>query len=176
MNCPIIIYETDNPSKAAHELLNKTLVDNGKIVLPIDVVRIANMLDIEVQRLPLEKGTDGLLVKDEAYGKFKAVIDSNASIHRARFTLAHEIGHYIKDYQHFPAEEVAGIVQRRDDMSSFGTDQDEVWANKFAAYLLMPSSIVKQMWADNTPVEKMAEAFNVSIASLGHRLENLGLA
>lgn len=172
----IIVENTRNPAEAADELLRKTLVKDGMIFLPIDVKSVADSLDLEVQRLPLEQGTDGLLVKDEQYGKFKAVVDSSARSHRARFTLAHEIGHFIKDYQGFPEDEVAGIVERRDDMSSTGKDANEVWANNFAAYLLMPSGIVKQFWAENVPVEKMADIFNVSMSSLGHRLENLGLA
>lgn len=176
MNNRIVITETSDPSKSAHELLTKTLVHDNKINIPIDVYKIAELLNIEVQRLPLEEGTDGLLVKDKAYSNFKAVIDSSANPHRARFTLAHEIGHYVKEYQNFPPEKVVGIVQKRDDMSSTGKDENEIWANKFAAYLLMPSGIVKQLWADNTSVEYMARLLDVSIASLGHRLENLGLA
>lgn len=176
MNNKIVIFETNNPSKSAHELLTKTLVHDNKITIPIDVYKIAELLNIEVQHLPLEEGTDGILVKDQAFGNFKAVIDSSASPHRARFTLAHEIGHYVKEYQDFPAEEIAGIVQKRDDMSSTGIDSNEIWANQFAAYLLMPSGIVKRLWADNVPVEEMARMFDVSIASLGHRLENLRLA
>ena len=172
----ILVANTSDPNKAADELLRKTLVRDGMISLPIDVKKIADALDLEVQRLPLESGTDGLLVKDEQYGKFKAVVDSAARSHRARFTLAHEIGHFVKDYQNFPESEIAGIVEKRDDMSSTGQDPNEVWANSFAAYLLMPSGIVKQFWAENVPVEKIADILNVSMSSLGHRLENLGLA
>lgn len=176
MDNKLVIHETKDPSKSAHELLVKTLVHDGQVSIPIDVYKIAELLGIEVRRLPLDEGTDGILVKEEEFGSFKAVIDASASPHRARFTLAHEIGHYIKDYQDFPAEKVAGIVQKRDDMSSTGKNPNEIWANQFAAYLLMPSGIVKQLWADNTPIEKMAEMFDVSIVSLSHRLENLGLA
>ncbi len=176
MGSKVIVSETVNPSKSAYELLTKTLIDDKKVSIPINVYEIAERLGIEVQRLPLDEGTDGILVKEEASGSFKAVIDVSANSHRARFTLAHEIGHYVKDYQDFPAEKIAGIVQKRDDMSSTGKDPDEVWANQFAAYLLMPSSIVEQLWANNTPIEEMAKMLDVSIVSLSHRLKNLGLA
>ena len=169
------VYNTSTPEQAAHELLDKALVRDGKIHLPIDVVRVAEYLGIKVERLPLDDGTDGLLVKDEAYGPFKAVIDRSIHEHRARFTLAHEIGHFVKSYQDYPVERVAGKVERRDELSSAGTDPDEIWANKFAAYLLMPSFAVRKFWAQDIPVEDIAETFNVSFASLGHRLENLGL-
>lgn len=169
------VDDISSPERAAHELLDKALVRNGKIRLPIDVVLVAKFLGLQVERLPLDEGTDGLLVKDEAGGPFKAVIDSGIHEHRARFTLAHEIGHFVKSYQDFPVERVAGKVERRDELSSTGTDPEEIWANKFAAYLLMPSFAVRKFWAQDVPFEDIAETFNVSFASLGHRLENLGL-
>ena len=174
MNERIIINETNSSSDAAHEVLVKTIAENNQVYLPIDVVRIADLLGMEVKRLPLEPGTDGILVKDEKYKPFKAVVDSNANPRRARFTLAHEIGHYVKDYQNFPDDKVAGIVQKRNEMSSAGVDPDEIWANGFAASLLMPPGIVKKLWAENVPYEDMAKMFGVSLASLGHRLDNLG--
>lgn len=170
----IFVKNTSNPAKAAHELLRKTLVHDNKIRIPIDVFEVAKQLDIEVLRLPLEDGTDGLLVKRDANGKFQAVIDAGARAHRARFTLAHEIGHFIKDYQE-PSQDVVGIVQRRNEMSSTGEDPDEVWANRFAANLLMPDNIVNLLWADNVPAEEIADMLDVSMSSFGHKLESLGL-
>lgn len=171
----IIVHPAESPAKTANELLNKTIATDGTVTLPIDIEDIARQLGIEVQRLPLAPGTDGLLVKDRANEWFKAIVDAYAHPHRARFTLAHEIGHYIKDYQYFPDNQVTGIVQRRDETSSRGTDPKEVWANQFAASLLMPAGIVARLWGDNLSEEDMADVFNVSKESLNHRLENLGL-
>lgn len=171
----IVIDTSQGPAVSANNLLAKTLVHDGMISLPVDVERIANHLGIEVQRIPLDSGTDGLLVKDSKDEGFKAVVDANANPHRARFTLAHEIGHYIRDFQNFPENEVMGIVQKRDEMSSRGTDPDEVWANRFAAALLMPASVLADLWGKNFSREEIADIFNVSETSLGHRLHSLGL-
>lgn len=170
----IKIKNTKIPEEASKELLEKTLIDNGKLTIPVDVVKIAEMIGIKVMILPLEKGTDGLLVKKENE-PFVAVVDSASNPHRARFTLAHEIGHYIKDYQDFPIDESAGLVEKRDELSSAGVDSKEIWANQFAASLLMPAAAVKSLWASNKTIERMASLMNVSIASLGHRLDYLGL-
>lgn len=176
MDGRVIVQETNVPELAARELLERTLVSDGKIFIPIDVETVASMVGLDVMRLPLEDGTDGLLVKDQPGKPFKAVIDSNSNQHRARFTLAHEIGHFVKKYQDFPENETAGEVERRSEMSSYGTDPEEVWANKFAAALLMPSGVMRRLWADNASVEEISDRLDVSIASIGHRLENLGLA
>lgn len=176
MGSRVIVQETNAPEIAARELLEKTLVNDGKIFIPIDVETVASMIGLDVMLLPLEDGTDGLLVKDEPSKPFKAVIDSNSNRHRRRFTLAHEIGHFVKKYQFFPENETAGEVERRSEMSSYGTDPEEIWANKFAAALLMPSGVMRRLWADNASVEEISDRLDVSIASIGHRLENLGLS
>lgn len=171
----IKVDSLDAPYRAADELLRKTVVKDGMISIPVDVEAIAKELGLDYQRLLLDEKTDGLLVKDEPNTPFKAVVDSLAHPHRARFTLSHEIGHYIHKYQDFPDEKIAGKVERRDEMSSRGIDPEEIWANRFAAALLMPAGIVAKLWADGKRIEDMADMFNVSLAAMGHRIENLGL-
>ena len=133
------IEETRSPSGAASEVIMKTLTDEcGRFSVPIDVTEAAQKVGIEVKRLRLDDATDGLLVKDRPNRPFKAVVDSFSHEHRARFTLAHELGHYIHRYQDIPDGVVVGKVERRDTRSSLGIDGEEIWANRFAAALLMP--------------------------------------
>lgn len=172
----ICVDQVDAPEIAATELLLKTLIDDDdRIAIPIDVEAVAKSLGIEILCLPLENGTDGLLVKDLPNKPFKAVVNSESSIRRRRFTLAHEIGHYVKKYQQFPSNETAGLVEKRNELSSAGVDPEEIWANQFAAALLMPAPIVMRYWASGMRIEEMADKLNVSIAALGHRLDNLKL-
>lgn len=170
-----IIDISKGPARAATDLLEKVLVQDGMISLPIDVDGLAQEIGLTVQRMVLPFGTDGMLVRDVPYESFKAVLDANAPIHRARFTLAHEIGHYIHTYQNFPEGEVGGILEKRDGLSSTGTETEEIWANQFAATLLMPSGIVAELWGDGLSVEEMADLFNVSQESMTYRIKNLGL-
>ena len=163
------------PERAATDLLKKTVVRDGMITVPIDVDWIAQKLGLQVQRMRLSPGTDGLLVKNEPYEPFKAVLDASAGEHRSRFTLAHEIGHFIHRYQEHPDGEIAGIVERRDLVSSAGTDPEEIWANGFAAQLLMPARIVAKLWGDGERLEDMAELFNVSKLAMELRVSRLGL-
>lgn len=157
------IDERVSPSRAAAETIRKTLVDeDGMISIPIDVDEVAHRLGIDVRRMRLDSQTDGILVKDGPGKRFKAVIDAFAHPHRARFTLAHEIGHFVHKYQDVPKDAVVGKVEYRDARSSAGVDEEEIWANGFAAALLMPAGIVSKMVGDGYGVRDIARALNVS--------------
>ena len=102
---------------------------------------------------------------------------------RQRFTIAHEIGHYVLhrksgdlfiDRHH--------KVFARDKSSSRGEDEKEVEANAFAAALLMPEELVEEELdrigfdlGDEADVRELANKFNVSTQSMLFRLTNLGV-
>lgn len=168
------------PISAADDLLAKTLVRNGQLGLPVNVEDLAQKigLDISYEKLPL--GTDGELVKDGPAAEngmgFKAIIDENGSRHRQRFTIAHEIGHYIHGYQDYPKDgKNQRIVEMRNVASSNGINQEEVWANTFASEILMPASIVTSLWGQGVSVRDMTRRFDVSTRVMGTWLDNLGL-
>lgn len=170
------ISERRSPSRAARETLKKTLVDeDGMILVPIDVDEVARKLGIEVKRMRTDYLTDGILVKDKPGEPFKAVIDVDAHPHRARFTLAHEIGHFVHKYQDIPENGVVGKVEYRDARSSAGVDEEEIWANGFAAALLMPAGIVSRMVGNGYGSREIAEALNVSEQAARIRVSILGL-
>ena len=161
-----IIENTGATATAAAETLMKTIaMDGNRINIPIDVRQVAERLGLEVQYLLLDSGTDGMIVK-EAGRPCKVVVDALAHTHRRRFTLAHEIGHYVQKYQKYALGDEGGEIDYRDERSSKGTEPDERWANGFAAALLMPASAVRQFWAQGMTPEQLAEAFNVSQRSM----------
>lgn len=171
-------YRVDNvafPEVAARELLQK--IYKGKIQLPVDVWDIAEKLKIKALkgRFKDEKNVSGVLYKKEGDSSFTAVINSEEIEVRQRFTLAHEIGHYIHKYQDLPSEQEVGKVEYCNDLSSRGIDSEENWANRFAAALLMPVDEINKEWASGKLYEEIAQDFNVSRAALGNRLDELGL-
>lgn len=172
----IKVKNLQTPAAAATEALKITIADkNGCVSLPIDVKQVLEKFGIKVQTMPLKSDTSGLLVKDKANEPFKAVSNIENHPHRKRFTYAHELGHYIHSYQDLPDKEVAGKVEKRDELASSGTDPDEIWANKFAAALLMPASIVRNYWAQGMIVPAMSALFDVSSEAMTNRLSTLGL-
>lgn len=171
----ITIDNLSTPAAAATETLLKTVAPNGYLNLPVDPSRVAELLGIQPQKLMLDPNVDGLLVKDKSGEPFKAVSDAYASPQRQRFTTAHEIGHWVHKYQNTPDDAVLGRVESRDDTSSKGIDPEEIWADRFAAALLMPAAIVRRHWGEGRTRDELAEMFGVSRRSMDVRIATLGL-
>jgi Zn-dependent peptidase ImmA (M78 family) len=91
---------------------------------------------------------------------------------RLRFTLAHEIGHWIC---HSESETAPPVLCRSEDMA-IGADRAlEREANVFAAELLMPEPAVRKVFAEIPRIDDTAQAFNVSPQAMHWRLFNFGL-
>ncbi|EPZ6667431.1 ImmA/IrrE family metallo-endopeptidase, partial [Escherichia coli] len=63
----------------------------------------------------------------------------------------------------------------RGEESKCGTDPDEIFANQFAAELLMPADEVKKLHAQGNPSYVIAHHFGVSDDAINYRLINLKL-
>lgn len=165
---------TTPPDKAAESLLRTIWpVPIEAVPLPISPVSIAAHLGIAVYRSSFkDPNVSGMLVKRHGSDP---QIHVNRSDHenRTRFTCAHEIGHYVSRAE--SDSDNWAYVDRRDSMSSTGTDSDEVYANRFAAELLMPAARVKHEWRRNPTKAALAVKFGVSVEAMGHRLKNLGI-
>jgi Zn-dependent peptidase ImmA (M78 family) len=165
-------------SSAARQLLRK-LDDCDD--LPIDVEKIAARLGIEVvfraldAELSLPSGnTSALLLR--RHGRSICVVNENHAFTRRRFSIAHEIGHFLL---HPPKESYDVIA--RDDHSSEGIYREEIEANAFAAELLMPEHLVRSrvkgpldLFSEEC-ISELAALFNVSQVAMTHRLTYLGL-
>ena len=108
---------------------------------------------------------------------------AHASV-RQRFTVAHEIGHYMLHVKNAHSRLFLDryVVYRRDDQSSTGNDREEIEANAFAAALLMPAELVRdEIRKNNLDLDDeddlgvLAKRFNVSTTAMSFRLGNLGL-
>lgn len=166
---------TRSYEKAAFLTLLRTIADDrGAITLPVDVVAVASKLGLEVEyRQFKDPETSGLLVKLDKDSPFKAVVSSTEHPHRQRFTIAHEIGHWVHKYEG-RSTDIVGMVEKRDELSTRGTDREEIWANNFAAALLMPKGEITRLWAKGWPITAISHYFDVSPAAVENRLANLG--
>lgn len=111
----------------------------------------------------------GLLVKDGT--EWFIYTNNKDSAFRQRFTIAHEIGHYVMNHI---AETAEHDVIWRDKVSMQGKDKKEMCANAFAAELLMPSVLVRRLVRKGYSIADMAYEFRVSITAITNRLNNLG--
>ncbi len=164
----------------------ENLVDELEIVGPeVDVEDVARKLGIEVGYEDLGPGVSGLLVSspDTAH----ILVQGSDPPHRQRFTIAHEIGHFVLRHQFEEGKHVhvdrGNFISQRGPQASTGIDPKEVEANQFAACLLMPSKRLTKAAArvaEGGPlfddhVTRLAEEFNVSEQAMTIRLTKLDL-
>jgi Zn-dependent peptidase ImmA (M78 family) len=165
--------------RKALELLDEVGISG----FPIDLEKIASHLNIKIAYDVLDDDVSGFLMA-EGTKKATAVINNAHHPNRQRFTIAHEIGHFML-HVNSPNEETIFVDKkysfRRDGKSSLGIYEQERDANAFASSLLMPKRLVDNAIAemnvdilDDYDMPTLAKKIGVSEQSLGFRLESLG--
>jgi Zn-dependent peptidase ImmA (M78 family) len=160
----------------ARELRARVWTKQGPagFLLPVDPFEIALDLGIKVVTVHgLSPDISGMLTKEAGYEDPKISLSALDSRNRHRFTCAHELGHYtqlVRSGQAAPWEYVDG----RHLLSPGVLEADEVYANHFAAELLMPRDlVVDRMTGSNAAA--LALDFGVAGDAMRFRLDNLGL-
>jgi Zn-dependent peptidase ImmA (M78 family) len=149
---------------------------------PVPVEIIATLQNIQIARSVADWNESGFLLRQN--GTAIIGINSRNSARRQRFTVAHELGHYYLHEGKPLIVDQSVMVNKRDDVSSQATSQEEIEANQFAAALLMPADWVRQ--ASKLQVDRgassrdqlisaLAKDFDVSVDAMGWRLTNLGI-
>ena len=140
---------------------------------PVDVEGVANSLGLTVHYAWLDDGISGELVRLPS-GDYQINVHADDPSTRQRFTIAHEIGHYV--YHRDLIDN--GIDDNRAYRSTgeghfhnrnIGPAQ-ETQANRFAATLLMPNNMVADLRAAGFDRRGMAEKLGVSEHAMAIRL------
>ncbi len=165
-----------DPQVSAREVLVKLRIK----ALPVPVEKIAKALGAVVRFSPLDEELSGMIyIKDGV-----PVIGVNSLHHpnRQRFTIAHEIGHLVM-HRDMISENVHVDKQfrvlMRDSNSSTGSEEIEIQANRFAAELLIPSSMFDPTKIsasdidDESQLDELAKKFRVSKQMLEYRIRSL---
>jgi Zn-dependent peptidase ImmA (M78 family) len=163
-------------SKASRQKAANILEMFGVTAPPVDVHRIAQELGFLI--VPYEFGEDTsalLLIREDA--KVIGVNQSDAPV-RVRFSIAHELGHYLSGHEDFSArgkEEKIHIDGRFDWTDPQQRQEQE--ANEFAAELLMPEHLLKWELANlgKLDANELARKFNVSEQAMWIQLVDLKL-
>ncbi len=175
-----------SPEEAAAALLARAWAADQR--LPIDVKWIAE----EHERLDVRSGRDlrlvpgapdvrpgnrlsGLLVPNERriWVDEQEAEDSEG---RKRFTIAHELGHWVLHVDTQACQ--LPIYCRADQLDApDAPDEPENEANRFAAELLMPARLVRDEVGDGGDIDLFAlrQRFGVGSTAITLRLEQLGL-
>jgi Zn-dependent peptidase ImmA (M78 family) len=167
----------DAETAASEVLASQGLTDLWD--MPIDVTRVAENWGAEVYVDDLDdEDLDGFVLIGPGHAEI--TVNRNRALNRRRFTIAHELGHAVQHHQENRVEAIGYVddsrtLKRRDLDSQSGTVADEVYANAFAAALLMPRELVHALRGAGQNAWQMAQFFKVSEAAMRYRLENLGL-
>ena len=124
--------------KQIRSLVDQLLQQHSIVGPPVPVEKIATALGLELRRAPAEEDLSGFLYRDRQ--KKTATIGVNSTHHpnRQRFTVGHELGHYLLHDRDGIHVDRRFEIKLRNAKSSEGTDDEEKEANLFAAELLMP--------------------------------------
>ncbi|MGR5627527.1 ImmA/IrrE family metallo-endopeptidase [Thomasclavelia ramosa] len=150
---------------------------------PTQIANILNKVGFKIYSLEMDETLSGRIGIANEFKEIlgsKKILQINSKDNRGhqRFTMAHELGHYIFDYDgHNRYANAYSLAE--DDVNSPG----EIRVNRFAASLLMPKNIFvdkytarKTLGLDEVSICKsLAEEFEVSETAVSKRIVELGL-
>jgi Zn-dependent peptidase ImmA (M78 family) len=167
----------------AHALRERYLATFGGAEIPVQVESIAeDLLGLRIER-SAEIDCSGMLVPAErriVLNAAEAPRDERP-LRRYRFTIAHELGHWICHVLGRPDPQPTYC--RAVDLTEAADRSLEREANVFAAELLMPEPAVRVVWEDLVAERRdevaattaCAESFDVSPTAMRWRLLSFGL-
>lgn len=134
---------------------------------------IAGAIGLTIKEVNAES-FDGALIR--VVGRPRGKIAINANIRepgRKRFTLAHELGHYV-----LPSHSRQSVTCRPAEIERWttGMSQPELEANRFAAALLMPKPLIMEALRPEPSLEqarRIAAECQVSLTAAAYRLVEL---
>jgi Zn-dependent peptidase ImmA (M78 family) len=151
---------------------------------PVPIHQVAEALDIvEIRQAPL-KGLEGALVSAAERDIGLIVVNSASSSQRQRFSVAHELGHFLNPW-HKPVEPSERFACRPEDLrKSWGKPPPEVShhlfqegeANRFAIELLAPEKFVRPFLRgipDLTSVLRLSKTLDLSREASARRYVQL---
>lgn len=144
--------------------------------VPVKVGTLAKALGLTVTKATLGPKVSGLIQPSEtAPSGYEIKVNRYELPERQRFTIAHEIAHYLLHREHIGRGIVDNVLYR----SNLGS-RIETEANQLAAEIIMPRALVRDRIKeeassiDNALAENLAQEFRVSTPAMRVRL-GLGL-
>jgi len=158
------------------------LTKNGVTAPPVPVERFIKIEGVRLVVRSLEDSVSGFILRDA--GQSVIGINTTHPLVRQRFTMAHELGHFmLHNHQGVHVDERDFFLKFRAATSDTTGDQDEIEANTFAAELLMPKKFLEIDVAylaeislhDEKELRRLAKRYGVSLQALLIRLTSLRL-
>lgn len=139
---------------------------------PFDVVGFGLELGLEIKESSELPNKISGFIKQIESGTICICVNKSHAPNRKRFTVAHELGHYFLHRDRLAVGIIDGILNREQGT----TDPIEYEANEFAADLLMPEEMFRELWAkQECSVSFIADFFLVSESAIITRARFLKL-
>ncbi|MDO8295022.1 MAG: ImmA/IrrE family metallo-endopeptidase [Caulobacter sp.] len=139
---------------------------------PVDVMGLAGDLGVRVNVMRLDEDVSGEL-KRVSGDVFEINVNALHPPTRQRFTIAHELGHYLYHRELIGEGVDDNKAYRRSDGHRFPSTRigarEESDANRFAANLLMPFDLIARLRAEGLNRAQMARRLEVSEQALAIR-------
>jgi Zn-dependent peptidase ImmA (M78 family) len=140
--------------------------------VPVQVGLIAERLGLDVLSLTLPTEISGL-IRRKASGSYEIHVNNTDAAVRQRFTVCHEIAHYLLHRSLIDAEGITDNILYRSKL----TNRQEAEANKLGAAILLPWPKVTEWHQERyggpphkQNLEQIASAFRASSLAVGFRL------
>lgn len=161
----IKIFNNEILDQIAQELLCNLGIDGYNI----DISTVARKLGLNVLSSSYEDNIAGY-IKYEKNGEKNIYVNNTHPIVRQRFTVAHEVAHFILHRELLDLEGGTPLYRT-------GTSRDiiERQADALGASILMPKQAVQKLYETVKDANILARVFNVSKDAMEIRLNNLGL-
>lgn len=167
------------------EHVEQLLQKHGITKAPVSVDLIAKSEGLPIIESSLKAEVSGALIQSQ--GISGIAVNSSHHPNRRRFTIAHELAHFL--LEHKGQEDHIDwqfTIIRRDGVSSEASDFQEIEANFYAASLLMPKQMIRadvsqnmryngEPEASDDEIQLLARKYQVSESAMRYRLINLGL-
>ena len=128
----------------------------------IDMVKLAQAVDIDIYAKEDDDAFNSEISFDKTSNKYFIIINANHPLVRQRFSIAHELAHYVLHYQDVQKE---GQVSREDQHQDVNKNKEDQ-ADNLAAAMLMPEELINGYRKDHSieRPEKMTEVVINSLA------------
>lgn len=167
-------WDIKSPSQEYNNLPDEVRqhIDEYLSEYPVKLGALAKRLGIKVLLSTLPRGTSGQIAQED--GEFVIRINRHEAKHRQRFTLAHEIAHFLLHREEIVA---SGGWSENVLLRSGQPANIEYEANRLASDLVMPSEKLAEATVQyvgpitSETIEDLAKKFRVSSAAMEIKLQ-----
>ena len=141
---------------------------------PVDVYAIAREVGVPIVPQDLDDNISGAIVCADGDENYRIIVNANHATTRKRFTVAHELGHFIY-HRDLLGRGTGDTRAYRSENTAFPnahiTPVEERQANTFAANTLMPPKLIRDFITRGVKdPELLAKIFQVSRRAMEIRL------